>query len=255
MDEGLSPRPEPPRRPIDSAGERFTPLEHPGLDSGTSREGLVMQVLATEHFSLLTHRSLAYNEAFTRVGMFLTFVSMSFVALALLSTAMDIERSFLVIAAIVLGFDVVIGATTAIRIGNANTEDLHAVQAMARIRHGYLELAPEAQPYFTAPVYDDVTSVLKAYTSADPSSMRSNLIYGLSTSGGMLGFVLALVSGAFGAVAMLAVGAPGDVAFVVGVIVAIGTFVASYRAGYQRARRNQASMVAHFPRPTGRVDD
>ena len=46
-------------------------------------------LLTTEHWSLLTARSLAYNEAFTRGGMFLTFLSMSFVALALFSSAMS----------------------------------------------------------------------------------------------------------------------------------------------------------------------
>ena len=46
-----------------------------------------IQMLATEHWSLLSARSLAYNEAFTRGGMFLTFLSMSFVGLALLAMA------------------------------------------------------------------------------------------------------------------------------------------------------------------------
>ncbi len=101
-----------------------------------------MQVLSTEHFSLLSQRSLAYNEAFTRVGMFLTFLSMSFVALALLSGAMPMDQSFLVIASILLGFDLVIGLATYVRVGNANAEDLVAVHGMARIRHGYVELAP-----------------------------------------------------------------------------------------------------------------
>ena len=34
----------------------------------------VVQILATEHWSLLASRSLAYNEAFTRGGMFLAFL-------------------------------------------------------------------------------------------------------------------------------------------------------------------------------------
>ena len=34
----------------------------------------VLTILSTEHWSLLSGRSLAYNEAFTRGGMFLTFL-------------------------------------------------------------------------------------------------------------------------------------------------------------------------------------
>src|SRR3989337_1720793 len=64
-----------------------------------------LQILSTEHWSLLSARSLAYNEAFTRGGMFLSFLSMSFVALALLAQGMSFDREFLIIAAVVLAFD------------------------------------------------------------------------------------------------------------------------------------------------------
>ena len=53
-----------------------------------------IQILSTEHWSVLTARSLAYNEAFMRAGMFLTFLSTSFIALALLAEAMSFSRSF-----------------------------------------------------------------------------------------------------------------------------------------------------------------
>ena len=62
-----------------------------------------LQILSTEHWSLLSARSLAYNEAFTRGGMFLTFLSTSFVALALLAQAMSFGDGFLTVAAVVLG--------------------------------------------------------------------------------------------------------------------------------------------------------
>ena len=82
-----------------------------------------MQVLSTEHMSLLSQRSLVYNEAFTRVGMLLTFVSMSLVALALLSGALPVRSDLVVIVAIVLGFDLVVGVATVIRVRNAYQED------------------------------------------------------------------------------------------------------------------------------------
>jgi len=80
-------------------------------------------MMSTEHWSLLSARSLAYNEAFTRGGMFLTFLSMSFVALALVASAMAFDREFLGIAAIVFGFDLVIGLGTYGRIVAANGDD------------------------------------------------------------------------------------------------------------------------------------
>ena len=247
MDEGLSPRAQEPRRPLDpGAAQGLAALPTDG-----SRDSLALQVLSTEHFSLLTHRSLAYNEAFTRVGMFLTFLSMSFVAMALLSGAMPIGADFLVIATVVLGFDLIIGFTTLVRVANANSEDLHAVHGMARIRHGYVELAPETKPYFTSPTDDDMASVLSAYTTADPGSMRANILYGMSSSGGMLGLVVSLVAGAFGAVAALALGVPSSVAFIIGAVVAVLWVATSFRWALGRAIRNRRALVVNFPPPAG----
>ncbi len=123
----------------------------------------VIQILSTEHWSLLGARSLAYNEAFIRGGMFLTFLSMSFVALALLAQGMSFGNQFLTIAAVVLAFDFVIGLTTYGRISGANVDDLRAVHGMARIRHAYTQIAPITKPYFTSPTHDDVASVISTY--------------------------------------------------------------------------------------------
>ena len=72
----------PPGRPV------LPSVEDPITDLTDQR---VVQILSTEHWSLLASRSLAYNEAFTRGGMFLTFLSASIVALALFSTC-DVVR-------------------------------------------------------------------------------------------------------------------------------------------------------------------
>ena len=122
-------------------------------------------ILSTEHWSLLSARGLAYNEAFIRGGMFLTFLSMSFVALALLAQGMSFDTQFLTIAAVVLAFDLVIGLATYGRINGANVDDLRAVHGMARIRHAYTEIAPITERYFTTPTHDDVASVISAYGS------------------------------------------------------------------------------------------
>src|SRR5689334_1163173 len=65
----------------------------PGAADGFADPRL-LQVLTAEHSSLLTSRSLAYNEAFTRASMFLTFLSMSFVALAVIGPPLAFSRDF-----------------------------------------------------------------------------------------------------------------------------------------------------------------
>src|SRR5688500_7982160 len=81
-----------------------------------------IQLMSTAHWSLRSSRSLAYNEAFTRGGMFLTFLSMSFVALALLAQGMSFDSEFLTVAAVLLAFDLVIGLATYGRITGANVD-------------------------------------------------------------------------------------------------------------------------------------
>ncbi|MBA2633597.1 MAG: hypothetical protein H0U86_11465 [Chloroflexi bacterium] len=207
-----------------------------------------LQILATEHWSLLASRSLAYNEAFTRGGMFLTFLSMSFVALALLAQGMSFSDQFLTVAAVVLAFDLVIGLTSYGRINGANVDDLRAVHGMARIRHGYTQIAPVVGPYFTQATHDDVTSVLTAYGS--PSSTGLGLVlYGLTTSGGMIGLITSMVGGVFTAVLSLIIGAPGALAVWIGVGGAVLVFalIVALTAGI--VPRNQASLVVRFPGP------
>jgi hypothetical protein len=245
MDEGLAPGAAQPRRPAEAGGPSLA-ADQPG----GSRDALIMQILSTEHFSLLSQRGLAYNEAFTRVGMFLTFVSMSFVALALLSGAMPIDRPFLAVTCIVLFFDLVIGATTFVRVSNANSEDLRAVHGMARIRHGYVELAPESEPYFTTPTFDDLDSIFPIYRGGgNTRSARSNLAYGLSTSGGMLGLVSSLLAGAFAAVAVLTIGGTGEVAIVVGSAAFVVTLALSVRSAFSTFQANRRELTAVFPGP------
>ncbi|MGQ0607080.1 MAG: hypothetical protein ACT4OQ_01260, partial [Chloroflexota bacterium] len=144
-----------------------TPAEaHPADSPVVSlNDPRAIQILSTEHWSLLSARSLAYNEAFVRGGMFLTFLSTSFVALALFSTAMSFGDGFLAIAAIVLAFDFVLGLLTYGRIIGANMDDMRAVHGMSRIRHGYTEVAPILAPYFTTGTHDDEAGVMISYGS------------------------------------------------------------------------------------------
>ena len=207
-----------------------------------------VQILATEHWSLLASRSLAYNEAFTRGGMFLAFLSTSFVALALLAQAMTFGDQFLTVAAIVLAFDLVIGLTTYFRIEGANVDDLSAVYGMARIRHGYTQIAPIVRPYFISPTHDDMASLMAAY--GNPASRGIGVVlYGLTTSGGMIGLITSMVGGIFAAVLGLILGVPGGAAVWVGVAGAVIVFATLAVLTTGSITRQQAARPAMFPAP------
>src|SRR5207247_9021988 len=61
-----------------------------------------LQILSTEHWSLLASRSLAWNESFSRAGMFLTTLSGAIVSLGLVGGATGFGQSFTLFALLIL---------------------------------------------------------------------------------------------------------------------------------------------------------
>jgi hypothetical protein len=127
--------------------------------SGGSPAALRLQVLATEHWGLLATRSLAWNESFTRAGMYLTTLTGSIVALALIAQATDFGDAFTLAALVILPVVLFIGFTTYLRLGASNYYDALCVVGMNRIRHAYLEITPEVEPYLVMGTSDDEAGV------------------------------------------------------------------------------------------------
>jgi hypothetical protein len=210
-----------------------------------------ISLLTTEHWSLLSARSLAYNEAFVRAGMFLSFLSMSFVALALLAQAMSFGRDFLAVASLVLTFDLLIGLTTFARISAANVDDLRANHGMARIRHAYTQITPLVTPYFTTPTHDDIDAVTTVY---GPISDRlvGQIMYGLTTSVGMIGLIVAMVGGVLMAVLAMLIGVDGGVSTWIGAAGGVTVLVALIAYAAVTIPREQERFTVLFPTPTDR---
>lgn len=207
-----------------------------------------IQILSTEHWSLLGARSLAYNEAFVRAGMFLAFLSTSFVALALVAQATSFGQDFLSVAALVLAFDLVIGLTTFLRMNAANLDDLRANHGMARIRHAYTQITPIVTPYFTTPTHDDIDAVTMVY---GPISDRvvGQFVYGLSTSNGMIALIVSMIGGVLTTVIAMLFGVEGGGAIWIGlgggVLVLAGLVATTFRA----ILSEQARLPTLFPTP------
>ena len=93
-------------------------------------------------------RSLAYNEAFSRAGMCLTFLSATLIVIGFLIGSQGLSPAVVPVAAVLLLADLYIGAATVGRLIDANSEELHAVRGINRIRHAYREMVPGLEPYF-----------------------------------------------------------------------------------------------------------
>ncbi len=227
------------RRPAGSAPPSSGQLEDPRA----------LQILTTEHWSLLSARALVYNEAFSRAGMFLSFLSMSFVAIGLAGPAMSFSHDFLILAAIVLFVDLVVGLATFGRIVDARDEDLRAILGMNRIRHGYVEMVPAIATYLITSVHDDMAGVAATYGGADRRGLGA-VLHGLTTTSGMVGLVVSLIAGALAGVVVLAAGGSIVVSLAAALPAAGVTFTAVGYADVRSLLRVRTSLPSRFPTPT-----
>src|ERR1700682_4703385 len=131
-----------------------------GGPGSATKEGVSMQILSTEHWSLLATRSLGYTDIYSRANMFFSVLSGAVIALALIAQAGHFGELFTVAAILLLGIVVFVGQTTMSRIGQLNYEDSMWVTGMNRIRHAYLELHPELRDYFITSQHDDMRGIM-----------------------------------------------------------------------------------------------
>ena len=96
----------------------------------------------------------------SRTSIFVAALTGSVVALALVGQATDFGREFVAFALVLLPVVYFLGVVTIARLFQNGWEDAVWVQGMNRIRHAYLELAPELEPYFVTSRFDDDTGVL-----------------------------------------------------------------------------------------------
>lgn len=120
-----------------------------------------MQIMSTEHWSLLATRSLAWNETFMRAGMFLSTLSFAVVALALVGQASDFGEDFRLFALVILPVVLFLGVGTALRMDSSNYNDLVTVVGMNRIRAWYVEQAADLEKYFMMGTTDDMEGIYK----------------------------------------------------------------------------------------------
>ena len=80
------------------------------------------QILATEHWSLLAARDVTYRAVFSRAAIFLTVVSATVVALALVARATEFGDGFTAFALLVLPVALFVGVATYIRLIEARIE-------------------------------------------------------------------------------------------------------------------------------------
>lgn len=221
--------------------ERLPPAAPPGEGAPAQ---IRVQILATEHWSLLATRGMTYNEIFSRTGIFLTVVSASVVALALVAQATEFGDGFYVFALLVLPVVLFLGLGTQLRVRDAVAEDVWLVLGMNRLRHAYLEMAPELEPYFVTSHHDDERGIMQNFgpwARVRPSRL-------LASTPVLIGVIDAVIAGVIAGLVAEVSGAGGTVSILIGTsvtVVALALLVFSATRVIQELR---TTWVPRFPR-------
>ncbi len=176
------------------------------------------QLLATEHWSLLATRNLAWTESFSRASWFMTVVSAATVALALVANAADFGRDFRIFALFVLTLLVIIGVATVIRLAQLNAEDVALIVAMNRLRRGYLDIEPGLGQYLTTGHTEDIAGIMQTYGARHA---RIPSLQHASSIAQLVGVIVAVLIGALAGIAGSSAGLQVAAALAVGAVVAI----------------------------------
>jgi hypothetical protein len=210
-----------------------------------------LQILATEHWSILATRTLTYNESLSRVNIFLAILSGAVIALALVAQADHFGAAFISIAIPVLFIVFFTGVATIARLTRLNQDDYRWVIAMNRLRHGYLQLHPDLEPNFTTSQYDDLRGALLTLGIEDAAAGRSltSVLHLPQTLPGMLAVIVAAIGGAITALVALAFGIPSAgvaVAAAAGFVLVLVLMAVSERGAYAKP---PPSLQPRFPAP------
>ncbi|MFY9615489.1 MAG: hypothetical protein WAT58_08845 [Candidatus Dormiibacterota bacterium] len=201
-----------------------------------------LQILATEHWSLLATRSLTYTESLSRVTMFLSVLSAAVVALAFLAQVDNFHEAFNIAAVLVLSVVLFIGLATVGRLSTLNREDARWVMGMNRLRRAYLELHPELEPYFMTASHDDQRGIMLTLGVNMPRGGFSilDLLHGFQTLPLMMGVIVSVVAGVWASLigAWVGVSTPGAVA------IGVALFFLMVVAQFWLARRNFIKFIS-----------
>ena len=208
-----------------------------------------LQILSTEHWSLLAGRSLTWNESFSRTGLFLSVLSASVVALGLVGGATQFGEGFTVFALVLLPVTLFVGVATFVRLDEVNLEDYFWVAGMNRVRHAYVRIRPSIEPFLIEGWSDDTEGVARTFLMERHPTVVNTFVHQFITTPGMVAVIDGVLAASIAGIVLwktemgMSVSLP--LVILIGVVMTGVLFVTSYR----RSKRVFATWRPRFPMP------
>jgi len=246
--------------PVEAGGPHQAPAANRGaytlgqaepasVDENALDDPKTLQILSTEHWSLLASRSMTWNESFSRTGLFLSVLSASVVALGLVGGATSFGGEFTVFALVLLPVTLFVGVATFVRLDEANMEDTLWVAGMNRIRHAYVRIRPAVEPFFISGWTDDLEGVGRTFLMTSEPTRANTFVHQFVTTPGMVavidGVLAAAIAGIVASLTQSGMALVIPIAIVVGSATTGTLFVTSMRRG----QRVMSRWHPRFPMP------
>lgn len=199
----------------------------------------LLSIVTTEHFTLQGARATAISDANGRTGFFLATLSAVVVALAFVAQLSGgLSDTFLLFAAILLPMLLFIGLATFERLLQLAIENIRCVVAINRLRHYYLEIAPELSAHITLSPFDDMAGVLASLGSVRTRLRPWDMVI---SNAGLIGVVDSLLSGIVAGLAAWAV--TKNQLVIAAVAVLVGLIVLALMLRYARSTLRTANAA------------
>jgi hypothetical protein len=151
----------------------------------------LVSIMTTEHYNLQTARSMTISEANGRASLFIGAVSSGLVALAFVGQLSHLGTAFFVFSLVVIPTLFLMGLITFERVLQSGTSDMLYARGINRIRHLYLEYAPQMQPYFILSAHDDRQGTL------GQEAMHTSWVQVFLTVASMIAVINSVLIGSF----------------------------------------------------------
>jgi hypothetical protein len=201
----------------------------------------LVTIMTTEHYNLQTGRSMTIQEANGRSSLFVGAVSSGLIALTFVGQIAHLGTAFFVFGLVIIPTLFFMGLVTFDRVLQVGTQDIVYAQGINRIRHFYLEYAPQMQPYFILSTHDDREGTL------GHEAMQTSWWQVFLNTAGMIAVINSVLAGSFVGLLLAAFSMPLWVCTSAGVVLFLLSVTIHQRYQWRQWMRQGRTMPVLFP--------
>ena len=205
----------------------------------------LISIITTEHYNLQTGRAMTISEANGRSSLFVGAVSSGLIALTFVGQISHLGTAFFVFSLVVIPTLVFMGLITFERVLQSGLADIIYARGVNRIRHLYLEYAPQLQPYFMLSAHDDREETLSH------EAMSTSWVQVFFNTAGMIVVINSVLIGSFVGLLLTVFSLPLWVCTSAGVVAFLVSVVIHQRYQWGQWMRQERNLPILFPSQPG----